>query len=659
MNLNEHVDAFLDYYLNDCLEPDFAVMLKGKWGCGKSYYIKNYLNTHGLVIKDNFTEEQKSVVLYLSLYGVNTKEEINEKILEKLHPIICSSKIDLLRKILKTVSATEVLSALSVYLTGSEMPKNALVESVDIFIDCYRDKIKKDKPGKIVLVLDDFERANMPIVSLLGFVNECVEMLHIPCIIVAEKNILEEAMEKQKKESTMYGIAVSLEKIIGKEFEIRASFEDVVSFWVKKCSVVEENKKTLIYNGQLFEQGDDSKKIFEDNIDLIVSVIRCFKTDNLRAMKRTLVNFNRFLHYTKIYDKIRSKEDFARLFLGDFLLYQYAKEIGVLNENLRFSPELLQDAGVAYQKDGTYSIDKEQDYITKEIPSLRNNLKDGSYDTEWRPLWKEWIESNSVDLQKLNNTIDNSIWFNKRDSLLLNNLCNWKELDSDESLKDCLDAYERAKKKGITNPVMLVHLFDSLMSLAKNENIIKTPSELVQEMKTYVENNWENFKSVDNDVLIINQPENEETTEFGKFVAERIRPKKEVLRDKFSPSFFEKIKSDDLSNYEMAKLMLTGQEPSIDCLDLKKEDAEAFKNLILASNRSEINELSRCLKIRYLNDKTYTRFSKEKEFVDNLYTLCKNERTRHSKPLPLKMNNLLIVMNDIEALRRGNEHPKV
>lgn len=653
MNLNEHVDAFLDYYLNDCLEPDFAVLLKGKWGCGKSYYIKNYLNTHGLVIKNNFTEEQKSVILYLSLYGVNSKEEINEKILERLHPIICSSKIDLLRKILKTVSATEVLSALSVYLTGSEMPKKALVEGLDIFVDYYRNKIKKDKPGKIILVLDDFERANMPIVSLLGFVNECVEILHIPCIIVAEKKILKEAMEKQKKESTMYGIAVSLEKIIGKEFEIKASFEDVVSFWLKKSPIIEDEPKTLIDNRQLFEQGDDSKKIFEDNINVITAIIRRFKTKNLRAMKRSLVSFNRFLHYTKVYEKIRQKEDFARLFLGDFLLYQYAQEIGMLAENLRFSPELLEDTGIPYQKNGTYSIEREQDYIIRGIPSIKNELKDGSYETEWFPIWKEWIESNSVDVQKLNDAIDNSIWFKKRDPLLLNQLCNWKELDSDESLKECLDAYERAKKDGITNPVTLVHLFDSLMCLAKNENIKETPSELVQEMETYVENNWEKFKSVDNDVLIINQPENEETTAFGKFVAEKVKPKKEELRDKYLPSFFEKIKSDDLPSYEMAKLMLTGQDPSIDCLELKKEDAEDFKNLILSSSRLEINELSHCIKIRYLKDKTCARFSKEKEFVDNLYALCENERKMHSKPLPLKMNNLLIVMNDIDALRRG------
>ena len=52
-SLNKHVDDFLDYYLNRCLEPDFAILLKGKWGCGKSYYIKNYLNMHGLVVENN------------------------------------------------------------------------------------------------------------------------------------------------------------------------------------------------------------------------------------------------------------------------------------------------------------------------------------------------------------------------------------------------------------------------------------------------------------------------------------------------------------------------------------------------------------------------------------------------------------------------------
>lgn len=648
-SLNKHVDDFLDYYLNRCLEPDFAILLKGKWGCGKSYYIKKYLNMHGLVVENNFTGKQKSIIIYLSLYGVRSKEEINEKILEKLHPIICSSKIDVLQKVLKTVPATAVLSSLSELLIGSNMGKDALIEGLDIFVENYRKNIK-DKSGKIVLVLDDFERANMPIVSLLGFVNECVEMLHIPCIIIAEKSVLEEAINKQKDDATLFSMATSLEKVIGKEFEIKTSFEDVVSFWVNKCSALEDDSNTLLKNTQVFEPGEASLPILRDNVDLIADVIRRFKHDNLRAMKRTLVNFNRFVDYTGVADKLKQKKEFARLFLGDFILYQYAQEIGVLEKNLLFSSKLIADASVAYIH-GAYSKEREQKEIVGNIPSLRNALKDGSYDADWFPIWKEWIESNRVDKEKLNQVIDNSIWFNKRDDYLLNRLCNWKELD-DESLKECLDAYEREKNAGIRKPILLIHLFDSLMSLSKNENILTTPEELKRNMMEYVDLQSENLNSVDGDVLSINQPENEETTSFGKYVAEKLKSTKERIREDYLPNFFEKIQSDDIQKYEMGKLMLAGKDSTVDCLELKKEDAEAFKNLIMKQERYEVCEMSRCLRVRYLKDKTLSRFTKEHEFVDQLYDLLKAERNASQRPVPLKMNNLLIVLEDIDLIRK-------
>ena len=648
-SLNKHIDEFLDYYLNKCLNPDFAILLKGKWGCGKSYYIKNYLNTHGLAVENNFTGKQKSIIIYLSLYGIRSKEEINEKILEKLHPIICSSKIDVLQKVLKTVPATAVLSLLSELLTGSNKGKDALIDGLDIFIKTYRKGIK-DKSGKITLVLDDFERADMPIVTLLGFVNECVEMLHIPCIIVAEKNALEEAIKKQKDDATLFSMATSLEKVIGKEFEVKASFEDVISFWVNKCSALEDETKTLLKNTQVFEPGEASLPILRDNVDLIADVIRCFKHDNLRAMKRTLVNFNRFVDYTGVAEKLKQKKEFARLFLGDFLLYQYAQEIGVLENNLLFSSKLIADASVAYIH-GTYSKELEQDEIVGKIPSLRNALKDGSYDTVWFPIWMEWIESNRVDKEKLNQIIDNSIWFKKRDDYLLNRLCNWKELD-DDLLKECMDAYGREKKAGINNPILLIHLFDSLMSLSKKENIVISPKELNQEMIEYVDQQCENLNSVDDDVLRINQPENEETTSFGKYIAGKLKPQKEKMCDKYLPNFFRKIESSNLQEYELGKLMLTGKDPAVDCLELKKDDAEAFKNFILKQERYWVNELSRCLKVRYLKDKSLSRFAKEKEFIDRLYDLLKSARESCARPLPLKMNNLLIVMEDIDLIRK-------
>ena len=651
VSMNKHIDEFLDYYLTRCLEPDFAVLLKGKWGCGKSYYIKNYLNTHGLVVENNFTGKQKSIIIYLSLYGVRSKEEINEKILEKLHPIICSSKIEIVQKVLKSVPATAVLSALSDLLIGYDRGKDALIEGLDLFVETYRKNLN-EKRGKVVLVLDDFERADMPIVSLLGFVNECVEMLHIPCIIVADKKVLEDSIEKQKDDTTLFSLATSLEKVIGKEFEIKTSFKDVVSFWVNKCSALEDGTKTLLNNTQVFEPGEATLPIFQDNVDLIADVIRCFKQDNLRAMKRTLVSFNRFVDYVGVTEKLKSQKEFARLFLGDFLLYQYAQEIGVLEDNLLFSSQLLADPAVAYER-GKYSKEREQNEIVGQIPALRNMLKDGSYKSEWFPIWKEWIESNRVDKDELNRMIDSSIWFdeNKKDNELLNKLCNWKALD-DDSLRECLEAYKRAKKSGIRNPVFLIQLFDSLMSLSKNENIDLSPDDLKRELMQYVDEQCENLNCVDGDVLVFDQPENEETSLFGKYVAEKTKSQKEKLREDYLPKFFEKIQSNDIPKYELGKLMLAGKDSSVDCLELRREDAETFKDLILKQERYEVEELSRCLNVRYLQDKSLSRFAREKEFIDQLYNLLKAERESCKRPLPLKMNNLLIIIKDIDKIRK-------
>jgi tRNA A37 threonylcarbamoyladenosine biosynthesis protein TsaE len=43
MTTNNDVGEYLDYYLDPKLETDFAVMLNGPWGAGKTHFIKIYL----------------------------------------------------------------------------------------------------------------------------------------------------------------------------------------------------------------------------------------------------------------------------------------------------------------------------------------------------------------------------------------------------------------------------------------------------------------------------------------------------------------------------------------------------------------------------------------------------------------------------------------
>jgi KaiC/GvpD/RAD55 family RecA-like ATPase len=63
-NLNAHVVEYLTYYLGLPFPPNYAVLVNGAWGVGKTFLIKNYL-------KQNIHSERKFV--YVSLYLLSQK----------------------------------------------------------------------------------------------------------------------------------------------------------------------------------------------------------------------------------------------------------------------------------------------------------------------------------------------------------------------------------------------------------------------------------------------------------------------------------------------------------------------------------------------------------------------------------------------------------
>ena len=57
-------------YLNE-KESDYAVLIDGGWGCGKTYFVKNELMS--LLGKELNTERQ---FIYISLFGVKSLEDL-------------------------------------------------------------------------------------------------------------------------------------------------------------------------------------------------------------------------------------------------------------------------------------------------------------------------------------------------------------------------------------------------------------------------------------------------------------------------------------------------------------------------------------------------------------------------------------------------------
>jgi len=62
-SLNSHIETYLDYYCGLSHAPGFAVLLKGQWGSGKTWFINRYREK---------LEENNQKCLYVSLYGMTT-----------------------------------------------------------------------------------------------------------------------------------------------------------------------------------------------------------------------------------------------------------------------------------------------------------------------------------------------------------------------------------------------------------------------------------------------------------------------------------------------------------------------------------------------------------------------------------------------------------
>ena len=40
--MNEHIKKYIEYYI-ELDDPQYAVLLTGNWGCGKTYFIKKLI----------------------------------------------------------------------------------------------------------------------------------------------------------------------------------------------------------------------------------------------------------------------------------------------------------------------------------------------------------------------------------------------------------------------------------------------------------------------------------------------------------------------------------------------------------------------------------------------------------------------------------------
>ena len=76
MNNQEILTAVLDYINNE--KAEYAVLIDGPWGSGKTYLYKNYLAENIAILEAG--KNQRKTNVYISLYGISTIEELSKEL---------------------------------------------------------------------------------------------------------------------------------------------------------------------------------------------------------------------------------------------------------------------------------------------------------------------------------------------------------------------------------------------------------------------------------------------------------------------------------------------------------------------------------------------------------------------------------------------------
>ncbi|HEX8269078.1 MAG TPA: hypothetical protein VF581_04230 [Flavobacterium sp.] len=108
--MNEQLtDRILEYLQ---LETTYAIIVSGDYGIGKTHYLKNDLFPKVRSLKNKSDSKESFVPILISLFGVNSIEDIQNQILLELYPLLKNKGVKI---------AAGIGKALYKYIAGSEI----------------------------------------------------------------------------------------------------------------------------------------------------------------------------------------------------------------------------------------------------------------------------------------------------------------------------------------------------------------------------------------------------------------------------------------------------------------------------------------------------------------------------------------------------------
>lgn len=299
MVLNNHIIDNLNYYLNTNT-PEYAFMITGGWGAGKTHFIESFIKEYNKNAIDN---QSGNKIIKISLFGFKTTSSIDEMIFQSLHPLLGHRYTKLAGNILK--------GALKL---GCKIDINGDSKS-DVDINASLDKIKFSEifstntdTGQIIIALDDLERTDIPLKEILGYVNYLVEISKVKVILIANEKILHEK-DKSSEDKTKGVYSKFKEKVIGKTFQIKHNIDNVLDSFLNEseCEPLKRHRDVI---KNIYIRSDDT---------------------NLRKIKQSILDFGYIANY--IDEEQLKNDEYSSLLIRVFFALSLEIKSGELSED--------------------------------------------------------------------------------------------------------------------------------------------------------------------------------------------------------------------------------------------------------------------------------------------------------------------------------------
>ncbi len=298
MDLNNHIIDNLNYYLNTST-PEYAFLITGGWGSGKTHFIETFIEEYNKNAVDNRSGNK---IIKISLFGFKTTSSIDEMIFQSLHPLLGHRYTKLAGNILKGA----LKLGCKIDINGDSKP--------DVNINASLDKIKFSEifstntdSGEIIIALDDLERTDIPLKEILGYVNYLVEISKVKVILIANEKILYER-DKSSEDKTKDVYSKFKEKVIGKTFQIKHNIDNVLDSFLdeSECEPLKRHRDVI---KNIYIRSDDT---------------------NLRKLKQSILDFGYIANY--IDEEQLKNEEYSSLLIRVFFALSLEMKSGELSE---------------------------------------------------------------------------------------------------------------------------------------------------------------------------------------------------------------------------------------------------------------------------------------------------------------------------------------